>query len=43
MPDRVRAVTAADIQAFAKKYLKNLQCAVLGDPHKVDGRLFTSQ
>jgi zinc protease len=43
MPDRVRALTAADIQAFAKKYLKNIQAAVLGDPHKVDASLFTSQ
>jgi len=42
LPDRVRAVTAADIQAFAKKYLGHLQAAVVGDPSKVDGSLFTS-
>jgi predicted Zn-dependent peptidase len=42
LPDRVRAVTAADIQAFAKKYLGHLQAAVVGDASKVDGTLFTS-
>ena len=42
MPDRVRAVTAADIQAFARKYLGHLQAAVVGDPSKVDSTLFTS-
>jgi len=42
LPDRVRAVTAADIQAFAKKYLGHLQAAVVGDPSKVDGTLFTT-
>jgi zinc protease len=42
VPDRVRAVTAADIQAFARKYLGHLQAAVLGDPAKVDAGLFTS-
>jgi zinc protease len=42
LPERVRAVTAADIQAFARKYLGHLQAAVLGDPAKVDAGLFTS-
>ncbi|HEX8791191.1 MAG TPA: pitrilysin family protein [Polyangiaceae bacterium] len=42
LPDRVRAVTAGDIQAFAKKYFGHLQAAVVGDPSKVDGTLFTS-
>lgn len=42
IPERVRAVSAADIQAFAKKHLTHLQAAVLGDPAKVDAALFTS-
>ena len=35
LPDRIRAVTAADVQAFAKKYLVNMQTAYLGDPSKM--------
>jgi zinc protease len=42
LPGRVRAVTAADIQAFARKYLVHMQAAVVGDPAKVDAALFTS-
>jgi zinc protease len=42
VPDRVRAVTAADIQAFARKYLGHLQVAVVGDASKVDPGLFTA-
>lgn len=42
VPERVRAVTAADIQAFARKYIGHMQAAVVGDPAKVDAGLFTS-
>jgi zinc protease len=42
LPERIRAVTAADIQAFAKKYIKNLQTVVLGDPAKIDQAVFQS-
>jgi zinc protease len=42
IPDRVRAVTAADIQAFAKKYMTHMQAAVVGDKSKIDATLFTS-
>jgi zinc protease len=42
VPDRVRAVTAADVQAFAKKYITHLQAAVVGDKTKIDATLFTS-
>jgi len=38
-PDQVRAVTAADVQAFAKKYMVNLQTVMLGDPAKLDPAL----
>ena len=42
LPDRVRAVTAADVQAYAKKYLGHMQAAVVGDPSKADPAIFTS-
>lgn len=42
LPERVRAVTAAEVQAFAKKYAVNLQATVLGDPAKIDKALFGS-
>ena len=37
--DEVRAVTPADVQAFAKKYFVNLQTVMLGDPAKLDPAL----
>jgi predicted Zn-dependent peptidase len=40
--DRVREVTADQVQAFLREYLKNLQTVVLGDPGKIDNKLFTS-
>ncbi len=40
LPDRIRAVSAGDVQAFAKKYIHNLQTAYLGDPSKIDKALF---
>jgi zinc protease len=40
--ERVRSVRAADIQAYAKKYLGHMQAAVVGAPSKVDSALFTS-
>ena len=42
IPERVRAVTAADIQSFTKKYIVHLQAAVVGDKAKIDATLFTS-
>ena len=41
-PDRVRAVTSADVQRVARRYLRNLRFVVIGDSSKVDRRLFTS-
>jgi len=38
-PDQLRAVTAADVQAFSKKYIVNLQTVMLGDPAKLDPAL----
>jgi zinc protease len=37
--DQVRAVTPAQVQAFAKKYFVNLQTVMLGDPSKLDPAL----
>ncbi len=42
LPDKIKAVTAAEIQAFAKKYAGRFQTVVIGDPAKVDKGLFGS-
>lgn len=42
LPDKIKAVTSAEIQAFAKKYAGRLQTVVLGDPAKIDRGLFGS-
>jgi zinc protease len=41
--ERLRAVTPADVQRVAKKYMRNLRFVVLGDPTKIDKKLFTVQ
>lgn len=40
--ERVRAVTAADIQRVARQYLMQIRFVVIGDSTKVDRALFTS-
>jgi zinc protease len=42
LPERIRAVTPAAVQAYAQKYLGRLQMVVLGDPAKIDRGLFGS-
>ncbi len=42
LPERIRRVTPASVQAFAKKYLGRMQVTVLGDASKIDKALFTS-
>jgi len=42
LPDRMRAVTAGDVQAFARRYIAKLQTVVLGDPEKVDQAIFSA-
>ena len=37
---RIRAVSAADLQAYARTHLVNLQTVILADPARVDGRRF---
>jgi zinc protease len=42
LPERIRGVSAANVQSFAKKYMGRMQTVVLGDPTKIDNTLFTS-
>ena len=41
--NRLRAVTPADVQRVAQKYMRNLRFVVLGDPKAVDTAVFTSE
>jgi zinc protease len=41
--DRLRAVTPADVQRVARKYMRNIRFVVLGDPKAVDTSVFTNQ
>jgi zinc protease len=40
--DRVKSVTAADVETFAQRYIGRLQAFVLGDPKLVDDAMFSS-
>jgi predicted Zn-dependent peptidase len=42
LPERMRAVTAAGVQAYARKYMQRFQFVVVGDPAKIDKALFGS-
>lgn len=39
--ERLRAVTPADVQRVAQKYMRNLRFVVLGNPKSIDTRIFT--
>lgn len=41
--DHLRAVTPADVQRVAQKYMRNIRFVVLGDPKSVDAKSFTGQ
>ena len=41
--ERLRAVTPADVQRVAQKYMRNIRFVVLGDPARVDKNVFTNQ
>ena len=38
--ERIREVTPADVQAVARKYMKNIRFVVVGDPRAVDRAIF---
>jgi zinc protease len=41
--ERLRAVTPADVQRVSQKYMRNIRFVVLGDPARVDKKIFTFQ
>ena len=41
--DHLRAVTPADVQRVAQKYMHNIRFVVLGNPKSIDSRIFTGQ
>ena len=41
--DHLRAVTPADVQRVARKYMRNLRFVVLGDPKAVNVSIFAGQ
>ncbi len=40
--ERLRAVRPSDVERVAQKYMRNLRFVVLGDPARVDKRIFTA-
>lgn len=43
MISRLRAVTPADVQRVAQKYMRNIRFVVIGDPKSIDTNVFTMQ
>ncbi|HKR00051.1 MAG TPA: pitrilysin family protein [Pyrinomonadaceae bacterium] len=43
MLSNLRAVSPADVQRVAQKYMRNIRFVVLGDPQRIDKAIFTSQ
>ncbi len=41
--ERLRAVTPSDVQRVASAYMRNIRFVVLGDPERIDKRVFTGQ
>jgi len=41
--EKIGAVTPADVQRVAEKYMRNIRFVVLGDPKSVDTTIFTGQ
>jgi zinc protease len=40
--DKLSAVTAADVQRVAQKYMRNIRFVVLGNPKSIDTKIFTT-
>jgi zinc protease len=43
MLSHLRAVSPADVQRAAQKYMRNIRFVVLGDPQRIDKTIFTSR
>jgi zinc protease len=41
--EKLRAVTPADVQRVAQKYMRNIRFVVLGNPNQIDKAVFTGQ
>lgn len=41
--ERLRAVKPADVQRVSQKYMRNIRFVVLGDPSRIDKKVFTFQ
>jgi len=41
--EKLRAVTPADVQRVAQKYMRNIRFVVLGNPNQIDKTVFTGQ
>jgi zinc protease len=41
--EKLRAVTPADVQRVAQKYMRNIRFVVLGNPNQIDKNVFTGQ
>lgn len=41
--ERLKAVTPADVQNVARKYMRNIRFVVLGDPNRINPSVFTGQ
>jgi predicted Zn-dependent peptidase len=41
--EKLSAVTPADVQRVAQKYMRNIRFVVLGNPKSIDSKIFTGQ
>jgi len=41
--EKLSAVTPADVERVAKKYMRNIRFVVLGNPKSIDTQIFTRQ
>jgi predicted Zn-dependent peptidase len=41
--DKLNAVTAADVQRVAQKYMRHIRFVVLGNPKSIDSKVFADR